>query len=290
MKYLQAPPMVAQASLFETPRFSINRRPLIVHHGGGVNSTAMLVGMKILGITPDLILFADTGGEKPETYSFLDTLNQWLSSSNFPRITVVRYNSLKDNTLEDECLRLSVMPSKVYGMKNCSQKWKIDPQDRYVRKWRPALSAWEAGSTVVGAVGFDAGEERRVRSSHDPRIENWYPLIEWGWGRSECLIAIESTGLPRPPKSACFFCPSSRKPEVIQLATSHPALYARSLAIEQSALSKKNEEGESVVRSIEGLGRHWSWESLVGGKQAAIAAPESMDIECACFDGEDDEA
>jgi hypothetical protein len=41
-------------------------RPLIVTWGGGVNSTAMLVGMKQRGIRPDRILFADTGGEKPD--------------------------------------------------------------------------------------------------------------------------------------------------------------------------------------------------------------------------------
>lgn len=42
--------------------------PCIVCYGGGVDSTAMLTAMKREGVTPDLILFADTGGEKPSTH------------------------------------------------------------------------------------------------------------------------------------------------------------------------------------------------------------------------------
>lgn len=44
--------------------------PLIVNWGGGVNSTAMLVGMLERDIRPDRIIFADTWAEKPETYEF----------------------------------------------------------------------------------------------------------------------------------------------------------------------------------------------------------------------------
>ena len=42
--------------------------PLVVAYGLGVNSTALLVEFVKRDIRPDLILFADTGGEKPETY------------------------------------------------------------------------------------------------------------------------------------------------------------------------------------------------------------------------------
>jgi len=40
-------------------------------YGLGVASTAMLVEFVHRGIRPDLILFADTGGEKPGTYQYL---------------------------------------------------------------------------------------------------------------------------------------------------------------------------------------------------------------------------
>lgn len=44
--------------------------PLIVAYGLGVDSTAMLVEFVKRGIRPDLILFADTGGEKPVTHQY----------------------------------------------------------------------------------------------------------------------------------------------------------------------------------------------------------------------------
>ena len=39
----------------------------VVSFGGGVNSTALLIGLEERDERPDYILFADTGGEKPET-------------------------------------------------------------------------------------------------------------------------------------------------------------------------------------------------------------------------------
>lgn len=46
-----------------------------VSFGGGTNSTAMIIGMYLHKIPIDLILFADTGGEQPHTYEFIETFN-----------------------------------------------------------------------------------------------------------------------------------------------------------------------------------------------------------------------
>ena len=43
----------------------------MVSYGGGVNSTALLVGLHQHRIPVDLILFADTGAEHPHTYAYL---------------------------------------------------------------------------------------------------------------------------------------------------------------------------------------------------------------------------
>lgn len=50
----------------------------VVSFGGGTNSTAMIIGMYLHKIPIDLILFADTGGEQPHTYEFIETFNVWL--------------------------------------------------------------------------------------------------------------------------------------------------------------------------------------------------------------------
>jgi hypothetical protein len=56
----------------------------------GVDSTAALVGLWRDGIRPDLILFADTGNEKQETYDYLPVIQGWLEAVGFPRVDVVR--------------------------------------------------------------------------------------------------------------------------------------------------------------------------------------------------------
>ena len=79
----------------------------IVSYGGGANSTALLIGLHQHRIPVDLILFADTGGEHPHTYAYLDIMDRWLKDHGMPEITRV-YKTTKDGrrlTLEDECLK-----------------------------------------------------------------------------------------------------------------------------------------------------------------------------------------
>lgn len=63
---------------------------LVVAYGGGVNSTAMLVEMHRRGIRTDLILFADTGGERPETYRTVWLVSEWCKLHGMPQIITVR--------------------------------------------------------------------------------------------------------------------------------------------------------------------------------------------------------
>lgn len=55
----------------------------MVSYGGGVNSTALLIGLHQHRIPVDLILFADTGAEHPHTYAYLDIMDRWLKQYAF---------------------------------------------------------------------------------------------------------------------------------------------------------------------------------------------------------------
>jgi hypothetical protein len=76
-----------------------------------------------------------------------------------------------------------------------------------------------------------------------------------------------------------FFCPSSKKAEVLDLAKNHPLLFARAAAMEANA----------DLHTIKGLGRGYSWRELVAAQAAQVAAtPESgVSVDCGCFDGEE---
>lgn len=201
---------------------SSERAPLVVAYGMGVDSTAMLVGMHARGIRPDLILFADTGSEKPETYAYLPVMQAWLASVGFPLVEVVRYVPVRApyKTLEENCLVNETLPSLAFGRKSCSLKWKRDPQDKRCRSWDPARRAWAAGLKVRKAIGYDAGPKDARRSSiaDDREYAYWYPLREWGWDRARCEAEIAAAGLPVPAKSACFFCPASKPAEIAALS------------------------------------------------------------------------
>lgn len=256
----------------------------IVAYGGGVNSTALLCGWVERGLpSVGLILFSDTGGERPETYAHIETFSAWLTEHGMPAIDTVR-KVTKDGaveTLEQNCLAHGMLPSLAYGFKKCSHKFKRAPQDKAVNNWAPAREAWGRGEKVTKLIGFDADEPHRAEriADEDGKYRYRYPLIEWGWGRKECLAAIQRAGIEPPAKSACFFCPANTVSEIQQLQREHPDLLARALAIEEAAAVN--------FQTIKGLGRRFAWRDVVHGKPLPLFV--DTQIACECYDGGSDE-
>lgn len=258
----------------------------IISWGGGTNSTALIVGLLERGKPIHLILFADTGSEKPETYRFKDVFETWLQERGLCIVTVTNGNRINrlgrrvPASLEEECLERQELPSKAYGLSGCSVKWKRQPMDRYIQSWPPAIELHEKGELICRMIGIDAGESHRGKGLTDTRKKPWFtyrfPLIEWGWDRDSCIEAIERAGLPLPGKSACFFCPATKKQEIKQLADEHPDLLDRALHLEGTGLIGS--------RSAKGLGRSWSWKDFLTSEGIF---PEVDDMPCACFDGEE---
>jgi len=244
----------------------------LVTFGGGTNSTAMLIGLHERGERPDLIVFSDTGGEKPHTYRHIEAVNRWCAEIGFPQIEVVR---APGETLEANCLSHRTLPAIAFGFKTCSSRYKRDPQLKFTNHWPPAREAWARGERVIKLIGYDADEERRAIKREDDKYTFRYPLIEWGWDREKCVEAIARAGPEPPGKSACFFCPSSKKDEIFDLQRRYPDLMQRALAMEDNA----------ELTSVKGLGRRFSWRILLHGdsRQERLFPPE---IACECFDGE----
>lgn len=264
--------------------------PIVVSYGGGRNSTAMLIGMWSKGIIPDLILFADTGGEKPETYEYLQIFSDWLTGKGMPPVTVTSRQTLgmnkheKYSTLEECCLINQTLPSKAYGGSTCSLNWKAEPQNKFLKTWKLAQDTWKRGELVRKFIGFHAGEISRLfnRKSGQPyltsdRCFHEYPLVNWGWHQGHCEAIIEASGLPMPPKSACFYCPNMRAKEIRELAQNHPDLFQRAIAMERNAQEKNN--------TVKGLGRDFSWEELIESSKPNEYFVSSVIPDCMCNDG-----
>jgi len=246
--------------------------------GLGNNSVAMMIKKVQLGEQVDLILFADTGGEKPRTYQYLDMFSKWLSDRDYPEIIVVKKVRAdgRIHELEEDCLENNMLPSIAYGFKSCSLKFKVGPQDKYCNNWAPAKAHWKAGGKVTKLMGIHASETHRAIESKDKKYEFEYPLIEWDMDGEDCEELIKSAGLPVPGKSACFFCPSSKMAEIMALPRD---LQERAVAMEENA----------DLTTVLGLGRRFSWKNAIKADREQMRLFDNMvpEIDCVCLDGDE---
>lgn len=240
--------------------------PVSISYGGGVNSTAMVIAMILKNERIDRIIFSDTGGEKPETYDYIEMFDNWIKSRLGFGITTVKFQDEQNrfSTLEEECLYRGYLPSRAIGKGNCSSQWKIRPMEKEVSNFCKGIGA----TGVISVVGIHAGEKRRLitqkgelkilqRKRYGVNFYLKYPLIEWEINQHDCLNIIQSVGLKLPSKSACFFCPNSKPSEVKDLKYNHPELYERAVQIETVGMKVI-----TTSRKIKGLGRHYAFKDI----------------------------
>ena len=249
----------------------------IIAYGGGTDSTAMIIECFRRSVKIDYILFADTGGEKPHTYQYVKTFSKWCVEHGLPEIITVR-KAGNGETLEENCLRIGMLPSIAYGYKTCSQKYKIQPQDKYFNNLKEAKEIWKSGRKLIKFIGYDATETHRIAKSkirEDKKYEYRYPLAEWGITRKQCIEIILSEGLCLPGKSACFFCPMSRPTEIRQLKHNYPDLMERALKIESSA----------KLTTLKGLGINVKWADIISNNDMFEENYEFVpEMICECYE------
>lgn len=244
----------------------------IVSYGAGTNSTALLIEMWKRGEKVDAITFADTGGERAETYDHVRLFSAWCIARGLPEIVTVKKGG-KVETLEENCLRMKMLPSVVYGFKSCSLKYKAEPQDKFYNNYEPAREEWAAGRKIVKCLGFDAGEPQRAKPREDGKYICRYPLVEWGIDRDGCVASIIGAGLPLPGKSSCFFCPNSKPAEILAMPRD---LQDRAIAMERNA----------ELTHMKGLGRLWRWEDLIRSDRDQLKLFNThTEMPCECYDG-----
>ncbi len=250
-----------------------NRQRLVVACGMGVDSIAMLVLMFLRGIVPDMITWADTGSEHEHTYRYLAVLQRWLRAVGFPPLCIVRRRcpDAGHRGLAEQLWKNEQIASPAYHVNHsCSVSWKLEPQRAYQRQlpwlWNVeatplqalGFEADEEGTRSTGAVkeaiGMEAGESGRksVRYAVDNSTdyEQWYPLIDWGMTRQDCVDAIEESPLPQPGKSACIFCPVAKQCELKAMADNEPEALGFALALEQRFLDGPNNLANKTAEEV----------------------------------------
>ena len=216
--------------------------------GAGVDTTAILLMPDVMKEI-DFVMFADTGGENPETYEYLNKyIEPYLEKIHKPLIIVhgeERVNGKNTSNMEEAYLGWKMIP--VRFMRHCTDKWKIRPMHKYLKETFP-------DEPLKVVIGFAYDEIQRVNSTRWKGQEVWYPLIEKRMTRDDCIKYIIGQGFPVPPKSGCFYCPFQRLDQWKELRFKHPDLWQRAVILEkngshypQMTLSNFKKKGSSLT-------------------------------------------
>ena len=194
----------------------------VLSFGAGVNTVALMI-LLIRDRAPlDEVIFADTGGEVPETYESVELARNYLAEHEVPFTIVETRPGGRDLYATAE--RRRVIPSV---------KWRWSTRDFKVR---PIYRYYKSlGAYVNQYIGIAYDEIHRMRDSRVPFVTNLYPLVDGRLTRKDCVSIIQAEGLPVPEKSGCFFCPFNSTDRWRWLLNRHPELFDRAIALEENS-------------------------------------------------------
>lgn len=234
--------------------------------GAGVNSTALLHYIVDHDMPLDEVIFADTGGERPATYAYLQsTIIPFLKDRKIP-FTIVRNKGL---TLYERCMNGKYLPDRQYRWQ--TRDFKIRPIHRYLRPkgrvlcyvgiaydeiermkqaWVECLTCGKLHRQWTCAVCGKAHSKKKEKANAyghpyqkipmeydhvvDPWLVNSWPLIDKRITRQGCENIITMHGWKVPPKSGCFFCPLQPLAQWYWTWKNEPEQYAAAMRLEKN--------------------------------------------------------
>jgi hypothetical protein len=185
----------------------------IISLGAGVQSSAMALMAAKGEITPmpAFAVFADTGDEPIEVYTWLEKLRKLLPF----RVKIAHRDplngKLSDNLFQWEHSQIPAFfrnpdGSIGIGKRQCTKHWKITPVHRKIREATDTQRKQLPPGYVVLWQGISTDEVSRAKDSRDLWIEHRFPLLEMRISRRDCEAWLKNEGL-EAPKSACVYCP-----------------------------------------------------------------------------------
>jgi len=216
--------------------------------GGGVQSTAVLV-LAVQGrIECNWFLFANVGidSENPATLDYMERASVPYAKAHGLNLEyVAKKPTLYQHAMESPTT-VAVpmrMPNGAPGNRTCTDRWKIAPIAKRLR---------ETGFTKdrQARMGLGISSDEYLRARTDSGHKHYmicYPLLDLGISRDECYQIIEAAGLPKPPRSSCWFCPYHRVAVWDHMRREDPALFARAVEFERWMSEKRLALGKDRV-------------------------------------------
>ena len=193
----------------------------VLSFGAGRQTTAMLI-LAINGEIerPDVVLFADTGCELPETYAYIEHyIRPFCETNHLPFFTVAR----PGGTIYDWFNKGPALP--VPTQRSCTAQFKIRP-----------MNIWQKANLITKQqIGFSYDEAGRASKNVKAKFPRFFPLIENRITLHDCMWVIEQYEWPLPPKSACYLCCFQSPSRLRRLALREPVLFERLRDLERRA-------------------------------------------------------
>ena len=222
----------------------------ILSCGAGVQSSTLAL-LSANGFVDrfDHAIFADTQAEPAGVYSWLSTLEGLIAAAPYPfKIHRVTAGNLTEDMLKLRTSKLTgnrylrtLIPAYVakegggralMGRK-CTAEYKV----RALIKKQRELAKVPRGCKEVRcltAIGISLDEAHRMKPSKEPWAQNYWPLIDLGMTREDCLQWMKSMGYPQPPRSACVYCPFHSDAEWRRLRDEEPEEFARAVQLDET--------------------------------------------------------
>lgn len=217
--------------------------------GGGVQSSTLALMAAAGEITPMPVaaIFADTQAEPDSVYQWLDWLEKQLP---FPVHRVTKGDLTADSLKMRKRVKGSGsdytktnIPTYILNrdgtrgivQRQCTYDYKVIP---IVRECKRIIKEHGAKSAVQW-IGISLDEIQRMKDSREKNIVHRWPLVDAGMKRYQCLLWMERNGFPKPPRSACVYCPFHSDSEWQRLKIEEPIEFNRAVQFERDLQSQK---------------------------------------------------
>ncbi|MBP7950549.1 MAG: phosphoadenosine phosphosulfate reductase family protein [Verrucomicrobiales bacterium] len=203
------------------PPFNPEGKPIrhILSLSGGKDSAALAIYMRDRVENMEYI-FHDTDKELPDTYDYLNRLEDYLGK----RIVKTTFGTTFDDLLRRYG---GMLPSN--HRRWCTRMMKLKPFEDYIGE-----------DVCINYVGIRADEARIGYVSHKPNIQAVFPFREDGIDYEGVQRILEESGIGMPPytewgrtRSGCFFCFYQQKVEWVRLKMQYPELFEAAKAYEK---------------------------------------------------------
>jgi len=230
----------------------------VISLGAGVQSSTMALMAALGEITPMPVaaIFADTGDEPKSVYKWLEWLTTqlpfpvnrvWKARRDGRRMTLAQASLEMHVTKDGRAFSQTSIPFFTRNhdgsqgkikYRGCTRDFKLQP----LQKAQRILGGIKRGQKTVGViswVGISLDEASRMKDSRVPWAKNRYPLIEQRITRQDCLRWMEAHRYPRPPRSACVYCPFKNDVEWRRLKLEEPKEFRRAVRFEKALQETK---------------------------------------------------